>query len=83
MQPLSHPVMLVSAALASTGRSSEDRQRLLEIIIVGGGPTGVEVAGELKDFIEVSESLVTHCCCKAPTSILLSIRQEESAAHFH
>lgn len=28
-----------------TGRSREEAQRLLSIIIVGGGPTGVEVAG--------------------------------------
>ncbi|GFH22073.1 pyr_redox_2 domain-containing protein, partial [Haematococcus lacustris] len=26
-------------------------QRLLHIVIVGGGPTGVEVAGELTDFV--------------------------------
>jgi aspartate oxidase len=29
----------------------EDYQRLLHIVIVGGGPTGVEVAGELADLI--------------------------------
>lgn len=29
----------------------DDYQRLLHIVIVGGGPTGVEVAGELADLI--------------------------------
>ncbi|MEW5311892.1 MAG: hypothetical protein WDW38_003569 [Sanguina aurantia] len=34
------------------GRSQVDWHRLLHIVIVGGGPTGVEVAGELIDFIK-------------------------------
>lgn len=33
------------------GRSLAERQRLLHIVIVGGGPTGVEVAGEISDLI--------------------------------
>ncbi|KAB8218946.1 hypothetical protein BDV33DRAFT_192420 [Aspergillus novoparasiticus] len=31
-------------------KSQEDLQRLSQIVIVGGGPTGVEVAAELQDF---------------------------------
>ncbi|KAJ2557559.1 NADH:ubiquinone oxidoreductase [Coemansia sp. RSA 1933] len=31
--------------------SAEDRSRLLNIVVVGGGPTGVEFAGELHDLI--------------------------------
>lgn len=29
----------------------QDRQRLLSFVVVGGGPTGVEVAAELHDMI--------------------------------
>lgn len=34
------------------GRSPEERSRLLHVCIVGGGPTGVEFAGELADFVK-------------------------------
>lgn len=33
-------------------QSPEDRKRLLHMVVVGGGPTGVEFAGELQDFFE-------------------------------
>lgn len=36
----------------------EDRQRLLHFVIVGGGPTGVEFAAELHDFIKDDVSRV-------------------------
>lgn len=36
---------------AIPGRSEVERHRLLSTVIVGGGPTGVEFAGELADFI--------------------------------
>ena len=35
----------------SAGRSPAERDRLLHTVVVGGGPTGVEFAGELADFI--------------------------------
>ena len=31
----------------------QERQKLLSLVIVGGGPTGVEVAAELHDMIQV------------------------------
>lgn len=33
-------------------RDDPERKRLLNIVICGGGPTGVEVAGELQDYID-------------------------------
>lgn len=36
--------------------SDEERKRMLQFVVVGGGPTGVEFAAELHDF--VSEDLV-------------------------
>lgn len=32
------------------GQSPEEIKRLLHMVVVGGGPTGVEFAGELQDF---------------------------------
>ncbi len=34
------------------GQSPEEVKRLLHMVVVGGGPTGVEFAGELHDFFE-------------------------------
>lgn len=33
-------------------QSIEEKKRLLHMVVVGGGPTGVEFAGELQDFFE-------------------------------
>ena len=41
---------LETAALPSV--SPEERRRLLSFVIAGGGPTGVEIAAEINDFIE-------------------------------
>ncbi|TDL20534.1 NDE2, mitochondrial external NADH dehydrogenase [Rickenella mellea] len=37
---------------AFPGQSEEEIDRLLHVIVVGGGPTGVELSGELHDFLE-------------------------------
>lgn len=31
-------------------QSPEEKKRLLHMVVVGGGPTGIEFAGELQDF---------------------------------
>ncbi|KAJ1984405.1 NADH:ubiquinone oxidoreductase [Dimargaris verticillata] len=41
---------------AFPGQSSDEVERLLHMVVVGGGPTGVEYAGELHDFL--AEDLV-------------------------
>ncbi|PFH47039.1 hypothetical protein AMATHDRAFT_77394 [Amanita thiersii Skay4041] len=37
---------------AFPGQSQEEVDRLLHMVVVGGGPTGVELSGELHDFLE-------------------------------
>ena len=52
----------------AAGRKSEERRRLLHIVIVGGGPTGVEFAGELSSFVSsvrppaLPPDLTAHTC---------------------
>ncbi|KZT21957.1 NADH dehydrogenase [Neolentinus lepideus HHB14362 ss-1] len=36
---------------AFPGQSSEEIDRLLHMVVVGGGPTGIELSGELHDFL--------------------------------
>ncbi|CCM01246.1 uncharacterized protein FIBRA_03295 [Fibroporia radiculosa] len=37
---------------AFPGQSQDEVNRLLHMVVVGGGPTGVEVSGEIHDFLE-------------------------------
>ncbi|KAI5117167.1 hypothetical protein M0805_003983 [Coniferiporia weirii] len=37
---------------AFPGQSQEEINRLLHVVVVGGGPTGIELSGELHDFLE-------------------------------
>lgn len=37
---------------AFPGQTAEEIARLLHVVVVGGGPTGVELAGEVHDFLE-------------------------------
>jgi NADH dehydrogenase FAD-containing subunit len=56
------PIDRVQAVLIGTGietaafkgQSEEEIDRLMHMVVVGGGPTGVEYAGELHDFLIVS-----------------------------
>ncbi len=40
--------------LAAASKSSKDKQKYLTFVVVGGGPTGVELAGELSEFLQQS-----------------------------
>ena len=37
---------------AFPGQTPDEVKRLLHMVVVGGGPTGVELSGELHDFLE-------------------------------
>ncbi|KAH9944656.1 FAD/NAD-P-binding domain-containing protein [Amylocystis lapponica] len=37
---------------AFPGQSTEEVNRLLHMVVVGGGPTGIELSGEIHDFLE-------------------------------
>jgi NADH:ubiquinone reductase (non-electrogenic) len=52
---LTYSLGIESATFA--GQPEEEVERLLHMVVVGGGPTGVEYAAELHDFI--SEDLVS------------------------
>ncbi len=39
---------------AFPGQTPEEVERLLHMVVVGGGPTGIELSGEIHDFLEVS-----------------------------
>lgn len=45
---------------AFPGQSQAEVERLLHMVVVGGGPTGVEYAAELHDFLV--EDLVRYAC---------------------
>ncbi|KDQ16664.1 hypothetical protein BOTBODRAFT_30582 [Botryobasidium botryosum FD-172 SS1] len=44
--------MLDCVESASNPNSEEEVDRLMHMVVVGGGPTGVELSGELHDFLE-------------------------------
>ena len=46
-----NPKILTLPRCMRAGRSLQERMRLLSVLVVGGGPTGVEFCGELGDFI--------------------------------
>jgi hypothetical protein len=45
------PLQEVFELAALPGTSDEARRRVLHFAVVGGGPTGVEFAGTLRDFV--------------------------------
>ena len=51
-QKIRQRIMDCVETAAFKDQSAEDIDRLLHMVVVGGGPTGVEFAGELHDFFE-------------------------------
>jgi NADH:ubiquinone reductase (non-electrogenic) len=51
-QQIRKKIMDCVETAAFKGQSSEEIDRLMHMVVVGGGPTGVEFAGELQDFFE-------------------------------
>jgi NADH:ubiquinone reductase (non-electrogenic) len=50
-------------AASYPGLTLQEQKNLLTFVVVGGGPTGVELAGELSDYIKEDVSVVwTHTC---------------------
>ncbi|KAK0199827.1 pyridine nucleotide-disulfide oxidoreductase-domain-containing protein [Desarmillaria ectypa] len=45
-------VMECIETAAFPGQSAEEVERLLHMVVVGGGPTGIELSGEIHDFLE-------------------------------
>jgi NADH dehydrogenase FAD-containing subunit len=44
----------------------QERKRLLSFVVVGGGPTGVEVAAELFDMVKYDLRLLISCFLPVP-----------------
>ncbi|MFN0156571.1 MAG: FAD-dependent oxidoreductase [Bacteroidota bacterium] len=58
------------------GVSAEERQRLLHFVICGGGPTGVEFAAELNDFmIEDLNKSYPHLVAEAKITIVEAMKE--------
>ncbi|EEY21711.1 external NADH-ubiquinone oxidoreductase [Verticillium alfalfae VaMs.102] len=51
-QSIRKKIMDCVETAAFKGQTNEEIDRLLHMVVVGGGPTGVEFAGELQDFFE-------------------------------
>ena len=59
------------ASLPST--SQEEKSRLLQFVVVGGGPTGVEFAAEIYDFI--SQDLQKYLCKELAQQMSITVIQ--------
>lgn len=73
---------------AERSNSAEDRKRLLTFVVVGGGPTGVELAGAIgemsrftlaKDFRKIDAKLARVILLEAGPRILPSFSEQQAA----
>ncbi|CCH44688.1 External NADH-ubiquinone oxidoreductase 1,mitochondrial [Wickerhamomyces ciferrii] len=51
-QEIRHKVLNSIEKASALPKNDPERARLLSFVVVGGGPTGVEFAGELQDFVD-------------------------------
>jgi len=51
-QIIRHKILDSIEKAAALPKNDPERSRLLNFVVVGGGPTGVEFAGELQDFVD-------------------------------
>ena len=74
---------------ALSARTDEERQGLVDIVVVGGGPTGVEVSGALaemrkfilpKDYPELNPEEMDIMLAEGSSRLLNSMSEESSAA---
>jgi NADH dehydrogenase len=81
--------VLLSFERAEEERNSEERQRLLTMVVVGGGPTGVEIAGAFaelaryvlrKDFRRIDPATARVILIEASPRVLSHMDADSSAA---
>lgn len=80
--------VLSAYELAERSTSAEDRKRLLTFVVVGGGPTGVELAGAIgemsrftlaKDFRQIDSTLARVVLLEAGPRILPMFSERQAA----
>ncbi|MDB5386516.1 MAG: dehydrogenase-like protein [Planctomycetaceae bacterium] len=80
--------VLSAYELAECSQSAEDRKRLLTFVVVGGGPTGVELAGAIgemsrftlaKDFRHIDATLARVILLEAGPRILPMFSEQQGA----
>lgn len=79
--------LLMNFENALTARNAEEREMLMTIVIIGGGPSGVEIAGALaemnqyvlqKDYPEFKEIRAKICLIEAVDRVLSAMSQRSS-----
>ena len=67
---------------ASHTQNRNERKKMLRFVVVGGGPTGVELAAELEEFIKETFSSYYPPEIIADASIVLVQKDRELVPHF-